>query len=101
MPAKKRPTVPADAAFDRAAAVLRVLGLVENLRVLVLLLAGPRSAPELARATAKPTYLVTRRLSVLVRAGLVVLTKATRYRLRDPRTRRLVRFAVPPRGRAS
>lgn len=85
---------PAHAAFRRAAGTLKLLGLVENLRLLVLLLAGPTSAPVLAQKTGKPTYLVTRRLAVFVRAGLVETKRKDRYQLRGAKMRRLVEFAL-------
>lgn len=79
--------------FERAAATLHVMGVVENLRLLIALLAGPRAVAELAMATGKSRYLVARRLAKLSRAGLVVLRSRTHCELRGERSRRLVRFA--------
>lgn len=80
--------------FERAAAILHAMGVPENLRLLVLLLSGPRSVEELAVATHKAVYLVARRLSRLSRLGLVAPRPAAHYALGGERVRRLVRLGL-------
>lgn len=79
--------------FERAASTLHAMGIVENLRLLISLLSGPRSVVELAMATGKSHYLVARRLAKLSKMGLVVIRSRAHCELRGERSRRLVRFA--------
>jgi len=90
----KVPTTPTDAIaappFVRAASMLRVLGVSENLRLLTLLLSGPMSVDELAHAMGRAAYLIARRVSKLTRAGLLVARSDTKHEVRGARVRRLV-----------
>jgi predicted transcriptional regulator len=80
--------------FSLAASILRLMGVTENLRLLILVLSGPRTISELAVATGKANYLVARRLTKLSRVGLIVAQSDATYKLRGKCARRLVSFAV-------